>query len=959
MLTIILFLCTFEIFANEIVINEFMADNVSTITDENGEFDDWVELFNPGEQAVNIAGMFITDSLNKLTSWQIPDSDEQLTTIQPGGYLVLWLDKDLDQGLLHMNVKLSSDGESIAIVQSDGTTIVDSIQFGFQASDVSMGRKTDAASEWVSMKKPTPGSFNQYEAYIEKSDPPLLSLDAGFYNASITLVMSATSSKIFYTRIKANPESYTQPVFSHSQYTQPLVINETCIIRAYAIENGKLPSDIQTKTFFIRSDYQMPVVSLTIDPDALFDPVEGIYMKGPDVLPEDTWPFWKSNFYQGSYYYKGSQIIETWKDYEKPVHIEYFDQDKNLIIDMNAGLEMSGVWSRAFPKKSFNIKARKEYGINKINYPLFEDNVYDTYDGITLRAGAEDRSRLNNEIIYMAWRDANLRTDMQAYKPAVLLINGAYWGIYSLYERKDNDFVENRYGYTDIDLIADWGLVKEGSMDDFQALLDYMNTNDINAPGVYDTILKKINLENFVDHCMMQVYSSHGDPNNVRYWRPRKPDGQYHWIIYDFDWLKGVDDTTLSDYDAITLAYSDKQLGYMLKHPDFRTIFINRLADFLNTTGRPEKMLGYIDIAIQDIETEIEHDFERWLEWETMNGPSDYNRDDYNWQITWIKDFVTHRPDYLLQEIVSLYSPSGTAMITLSTGQGNGRIRINTTDIDGTFFTGTYFKDIPISVTAIPDINYTFAGWSEISGGKFLNELYLTNDLCLTANFDPILHPVLINEINYNSLDTVDSEDWIELYNRSSNDIDMSGWHFKDSNDSNDYVFADNIVLYPGEYLVIAENLDAFQSTYPDVTNVIGGFSFGLSGGGELLRLYNSEGNLIDRLTYDDTAPWPSGADGKGSSLELINPDFDNALPSSWGDSTIVNGTPGQPNSILNPFTSIQNVIRILQVISGATTYFPVPIPDLDKNQQIGLVESIYGLKTLADFQMATHTLYR
>jgi hypothetical protein len=937
-----------DLYARELVINEFMADNASTIADENGDFEDWIELFNPGDQPVNIAGMFVTDSFPKL-AWQIPDSNEQLTTIPPGGYLLLWLDKDPQQGILHMNVKLGADGESISLVRSDGT-IIDSIQFGLQLPDISLGRKTDAGNEWISMETPTPGSTNNPEIYIEKSQTPLISMDAGFYNASINLVMSAVSSQIYYTQIQANPYSYTRPIMTFSQYTHPLVLTETCTIRAYAIENGKAPSEVKTKTYFIHSDdFHLPVISLTIDPEKLFDPVDGLYMKGPDVLPEDEWPFKKSNYYQGSYYYEGSKVIESWEDYEKPVHVEYFDQDNNLIFNIDAGLEITGVWSRAFPKKSFNIKARNEYGVNEIKYPLFEDNEYDIYDGITLRAGSENRSRVNNEIFYMAWRGANLRTDMQAYKPVILLLNGAYWGIYSMMERKDNDFIQNRYGYDDIDLIADWGLVKDGSIDDFKALLNYMNDNDINAPGVYDYLLKKINMPNYIDHCLMQVYSSHGDPNNIRYWRPRTPEGQWHWIIYDFDWLKDYNVTTLSNYAAITEVNTTEQLGYMLQHPEFRNAFINRLADFINTTGRSENMLDYIETAVSDIEAEIEYDIARWHDWETMNGPGDYDMGDYQWEVERMQKFVMNRPDYLFQEIESLYSPSGTATLTLSTGMGNGRIRINTTDINDLIFSGRYFKDIPITITAIPDINYTFAYWSELDkNDNKLTDFYLTDDLSLTANFVPVIHPVLINEINYNSFETFQSEDWIELYNRSTSDVDLSGWHLKDE-DANDFLFPDNTIIHSNEYLVVVEDLIAFQSTYANVSNIIGSFSFGLSGGGDIIRLYDTNGSLIDYVAYDDDAPWPTEADGKGKTLELVNPDFDNSLPESWKDALINNGTPGQPNSVLNPFQSIQNVIRMLKIVSGATTSFPTPLPDIDSNDQIGLSEVIYGLKTVAN----------
>ncbi|KPA18524.1 Spore coat protein CotH [Candidatus Magnetomorum sp. HK-1] len=946
---VIFFYFTIESFAGEIVINEFMAANSKTIADESGEFDDWVELYNPGVKSVNIGGMFVTDTLNNLTLWQIPDSDPEKTSIPPGGYLLLWLDKDLNQGILHMNIKLSVDGEAIALVRSDGITIIDSIQFNSQQPDISLGRKTDASNEWVSMQNPTPENANISEVLIETSSPPMLSLDAGFYNANITLVMSALSAQIFYTQIKKNPDSYTQPLITSSQYKQPLVLTESCIIRAWALEDGKLASEILTKTYFIHEDYQMPVISLTIDSKELFDPVEGLYMPGPDVLPDDDWPYWKSNFYQGSYYYKGSKVIETWKDYEKPVHFEYFDSDKNLILDINAGLEMTGVWSRAFPKKSFNIKTRNEYGQTEINYPLFDDNDYSTYDGLTLRAGAEDRSRLKNEIIYMAYREANLRTDMQAYQPAILLINGAYWGIYSLMERKDNDFIKNRYGYEDIDLIADWGLEKDGSIDAFSDLIDFMNDNNVADAVIYKQICEKINIYNFVDHCLMQVYTSHGDPNNIRYWRPRTPEGKWHWIIYDFDWWKSVDDKTLSNYASITEANPEKLLGYMLQNIEFRELFINRLADFINTTGRSENMLRYIDQATTDIEPQIEADINRWMDWATNSGPATYDMGSREWEVNWVKNFVTSRPDYIFQEIIELYSPSGSANITISTGIGKGRIRINTTDINTQTFSGIYFKDIPIQVTAIPDMDYTFAGWSGTNlPRQRIVEFSLTQDMTLIANFIPVSQPIIINEINYNSVETFLSGDWIEIFNRSADSVDISGWHFKDSADAHDYVIPDNIILQSGEYLVIAEDLVAFQSTFPQVSNVIGGFSFGLSGGGEKIQLLNKDLFPIDILTYDDTPPWAMEADGQGFTLELRSPDENNSKAESWGASTIKNGSPGQVNSILNPFVSIQNVIRILQVVSGSSPYFPVQIPDIDKSANIGLSEAIYGLQEIS-----------
>jgi len=940
-----------ETFATEIYINELMASNSKTITDEYGEFDDWVELYNPGIEAVDIGGMFITDSLKNLTLWQIPDTDIEKTTIPPGGYLLLWFDKDIEQGVLHVNAKLKAEGESIAIVKSDGQTIVDSIQFDNQESDISLGRKTDPSYEWILMQNPTPKSSNISEVMLELSTRPMISLDAGFYDTNPTLIMSAISAKIYYTQIKANPDSYTQPLMTLSQYTQPVVLTETCIIKAWAIENGKAPSLIQTKTYFIGENYQMPVISISIEPHKLFDPIEGLYMKGPEVLPDDPWPYWKSNYYHGSTNYEGSKIIETWEDYEKLVHFEYFDINGNLLLDIDAGLEITGAWSRAFPKKSFNIKTRDEYGQTQIDYPLFDDNEYNIYDGLTVRAGAEDRSRIQNEIIYMAYRDAKLRTDMQAYKPAILFLNGAYWGIYSLMERKDNDFVENRYGYKDIDLIADWGLVKDGSIDAYSDFIDFMNDNDITDDDIYKQVCEKINLENFIDHCLMQVYTSHGDPNNIRYWRPRTPDGKWHWIIYDFDWWKPVDDKTLTNYVSVTEAKMDEQLGYMLQNTSFRKQYINRLADFINTTGRPENMLNYIDKAIKDIETQIEPDINRWMDWATNSGPTIYDMDSRDWEVNWVKKFVKNRPDNLIKEIIDLYSPSGSANITISIGIGKGRIRINTTDIDKSFYTGTYFKEIPIQITAIPDLDYTFAGWSfpDLPNKKTI-EFFLTEDMNISANFIPVSQPIIINEINYNSADTFPSKDWIEIFNRSSDSVDISGWYFCDNSiNDNDFIFPENIIIHSGEYLVIAKDLEAFKSVFPDVTNVIGGFSFSLDGGGEKIQLFNNEFFPIDILTYDDTLPWPMEADGQGFTLELISPDEDNTKAESWGASRIIKGSPGKPNSILNPFVSIENIIRILQLIAGTSVHFPVQIPDIDNSNTINIADAVYGLQVISE----------
>jgi len=143
-------------------INEFLAKNEidSVNVDENGGYDDWVELYNSTDAAIDIGGMYITDSADDLMQWQIPATDASLTTVPAGGYLIIWCDKQPDEGALHMNIKLSTDGEAIVLTEADGETIVDSVKFGAQVTNVSMGRSVDGGDTWVTFTTPSPGAAN-------------------------------------------------------------------------------------------------------------------------------------------------------------------------------------------------------------------------------------------------------------------------------------------------------------------------------------------------------------------------------------------------------------------------------------------------------------------------------------------------------------------------------------------------------------------------------------------------------------------------------------------------------------------------------------------------------------------------------------------------------------------------------------------------------------------------------
>ena len=156
---------------------------------------------------------------------------------------------------------------------------------------------------------------------------------------------------------------------------------------------------------------------------------------------------------------------------------------------------------------------------------------------------------------------------------------------------------------------------------------------------------------------------------------------------------------------------------------------------------------------------------------------------------------------------------------------------------------------------------------------------------------------VVINEINYRSSDLFNPEDWLELHNPTNKTIAMGLWIFKDDN-NNVFTIPENTILSAGDFIVLCKDVAAFESQFPQVANFIGDFGFGLSGGGELLRLFDSNEQLVDKVEYNDISPWPTEPDGTGPTLELINPYLENDMASNWATSNTEGGTPGTENSV-------------------------------------------------------------
>ncbi|MHC4587478.1 MAG: chitobiase/beta-hexosaminidase C-terminal domain-containing protein, partial [Planctomycetota bacterium] len=240
-----------------LVINEFMASNNSVTQDPQGQSDDWIEIHNYGTKAIDAGGLYLTDDLSDPTKWRIPDGNPAATTIDAGSYLLIWADNDITDAGLHTNFKLDAGGEQIALFDSDGDTLIDSVVFGEQSGDISSGRYPDASDNWQFFGVPSPGSENisVYQGFV---DDVKFSHERGFYETplSVTIATETKGAVIYYTLDGTEPFNTASVGRARMgiTYTGPIAISATTCVRAVAVKPGWKSSDIKTRTYIFLND---------------------------------------------------------------------------------------------------------------------------------------------------------------------------------------------------------------------------------------------------------------------------------------------------------------------------------------------------------------------------------------------------------------------------------------------------------------------------------------------------------------------------------------------------------------------------------------------------------------------------------------------------------------------------------------------------------------------------------
>ena len=721
---------------------------------------------------------------------------------------------------------------------------------------------------------------------------------SGFYQDSLEIKRGniPDSIQVYYTLDGSIPDTSSQ-VFQGS-----IVIRETSAFRAVTYSEGFEDTVEVFRSYFINETTELPVLSITSDPDGFFSDERGIYVEGTNGI---------------SGYCRSTP--KNWnQDWERPVRFEFFEKDRNQGFSIDAGVKIGGGCTRLYPQKSLDIFFRSKYGASKLNYQLFEDKPITEFDRLALRNGGQDwhRAMIRNAAIQSMVR-GRMDLGYQAFKPVVVFLNGEYWGIHILREKQNEDFIESNYGYdeNELDILTRKARVKEGSADHYNAMIDFIEANDLSIEENYRWVEQQMDVNQFIDYQITQIYTANGDwpGGNIIFWRPQIEGGKWKWILYDSDMAMNshsrgeVDDNSLylatstnSDYYA-NPPWSTLILRSLLTNEEFKNKFIQRYSTHMWTTFKSSRLLAFIDSTKALIESEVPRHVERWKDLGGYKGPfmlgSNMN---FEKHIEQVKSFIRSRTYYARNHLKSFFNLTKlNTLETLTEPAEGGNIYVETVRSDTTDFIIVY-NGIPVNIKAEAKPGYTFTGWSGVGlGTESEKQLVLSENSIITAHFKRSAISetgIVINEINYRSADNFNPEDWVELYNNSGSEVDMSGWYFSDSKNSHQFFLPEGTILEDREFLVLVRDSVLFQSAFPSVSNFIGNMDFGLSGDGELVRLFDDNGAIVDQLTYNDKAPWPEAADGEGPTLALTNPGFDNADGNNWAASS-GNGTPGAENS--------------------------------------------------------------
>lgn len=670
-------------FSQTVRINEFMALNQTVLADEDGDYSDWIELYNAGSTDINLQGWALTDDILLPSKWLFPD-----ITLKAGEFMIVFAsskDRSVAENELHTNFNLSGIGEYLALSDALGNPVTAFDPFYTeQRTDFSYGYYINDFIQY-SDATPLADNSNSTGTTIPKPD---FSVKHGFFESPFSLAISTTvaDAKIYYTKDGSAPTKSNGIL-----YTAPINIPTTSVIRAITISfdassNNEIASTITTNSYIFPSDVihqtNTPsgypstwgpytaisgdaIADYEMDPEVMEDPTTANATKASLLdIPTISLVTDISHIFShstdpntgGIYIYTGPPLSHTTYDlgrgWERPVSFEYFD-NKDISVQENCGIRLQGGHSRRpekNPKHSFQLVFKSQYGASKINYPFFGDEGTSKHDRLILRAGFGNSwlHHTHGQRVVAQYQEDLWTKDTQRAMghPASnsvyvhLYINGIYWGMYATSERMDGDFGEAYMGgdKDDYDVIKDYAEVSDGNITAWNKMIQmadaglesneaYQRIQGNNPDGTPNPEIESmVDVVNIADYMLINFYggNSDWDHHNWAAMRNRvKPDKGFKFMCWDAELMFGsVTSNILNEKNSNCPSNVYQQL---LKNDEFKRLLADRLQQHCYNGGvlTPEVSTARWMKRANQIENPVNAESARW---------GDYRRDVHPYQ---------------------------------------------------------------------------------------------------------------------------------------------------------------------------------------------------------------------------------------------------------------------------------------------------------------------------------------
>lgn len=673
-----------QIAMGQLIINEIMQSNIDCIMDDINEFpDSWVELYNAGEENVQLSDYKIGISEKSEEADALPSK-----VVAPGQYVIIYCDK-AETGM-HTSFRLESGkGGGVWIFKGDETADVIKDLKKQPAPNIAYGRTTDGADKWGYQAVPTPGKQNCGKTCKDVLGNPIFSVPGSIVSGNVTLELSTPEGTPEGTVIRYTTDG-SEPTETSSAYNTSLKFTKTTVVRAKLFCDGYLSPRSTTHSYLFHGrDVTLPVVSIVTDKKYFYDNQIGIYVQG--------------NYTQGTANYE--------YDWRRPINYEYFEgADTESAINQLCETRIKGGATRTNALKSLALYANKRFGEKRFNYEFFPDQT----PGISEFKSFEMRDS-GNDFSYLYFRDAviqqcmgmNCDLDWQPYRPAIIYINGEYKGILNIRPRSNEDYVYSYYdGLEDIDMLENWNELKAGDFDNYNAFKDFYSESG----HTFEEFDQLMDCSEFCNLMLLGVFFDNKDfpGNNIEMWRPRAEGGRWRWVAKDTDFglglygsrydYKTMDWVTTPGYDPATNWGNTEAATILFRNllqtPEFKDMWIDRCAIYLGDFLRSDEVKRRIDNCNEIIKYEFTYhnNLYNWWWWGNSHDTEVSNAK------TWIEKrvpfFYKHLADYF-----QLQTPVDLIITDDRETESDKAIAINGIELKTGYFNGKYYPGRRLALT--------------------------------------------------------------------------------------------------------------------------------------------------------------------------------------------------------------------------------------------------------------------